>query len=85
MHPDRFNNLTPVEAARAAMQVVTELQKFHSKEAQVHGITAAFVLYLERFDLDAQDVVTKTKNLMSFVETRRPEFNAVAMYLQEEL
>lgn len=82
---DRFNNLDPSLAARAAMLVISNIQNLQSREAQIHGITAAFVILMERLGLDPQDTVTKTKNLMAWENDRRPEFRAVEQYVKEEL
>ena len=85
LNRDRLMNLPVKAGATAAMQVIDALQKGHSPEAQVLGAAAVITLLVERFGLGVQDVMSATRNLMNHAKGRRPEFAAVAEYLQKEI
>lgn len=84
-NPDVHASIPPVAAASSAMVVIDALQRGYHPEVQAHGIAAAFILLAERFGVDPADLFAKTTNLMNHAEGRRPEFAAVAQYMEKEL
>lgn len=81
---DLLANCDRAAGGRAAMEVVTALQK-HDPHVQVVGLAAAFKLLTEETKLHVGDVLTYTGNLMNDAEGRRPEFKAVSEYIKNEL
>lgn len=85
---DRVVNVPAASAGQAAMGVIDALQHYieRDKGAQAVGLCSAFLLFCERFGLQAQDVFTATKNLMNAAEGDvRKDFDAVRLYLQNEV
>lgn len=82
---DSFSSLPARSGAQAAMRVIDALQGTCLPETQAHGIAAAFILLSERWGMSPQEIFEKTTNLMNYAEGRRPEFAAVAEYLENEL
>lgn len=82
-NPDVFGNVPARESAQAAMSVIDALQQFRP-EVQLAGLAAAFKLAAERFDCRPTDAFTVSGNLMNDVEGKRPEFRAVAEYMEKE-
>lgn len=85
MNRDLFNNADARRVANCTMAVIDATQRgFHPHE-QMHAMAAAFLLLAEHWGVPAQDLFTATKNLMHDVEGKRPEFAAVADYMENEL
>ena len=86
-HPvntDLMNNARPADVATAVMSVVDRLQHVQP-HVQAMAAAALFVLLAERWGVEPQDVMTATKNLLIGSEGKRAEFEAVALYLENEL
>lgn len=84
MNRDLMNNANPTAVATAVMGVVDRLQH-EQPHVQQMAAAALFVLLAERWGMKPQDVMTATKNLMIGSEGKRAEFEAVALYLENEL
>lgn len=84
MNRDLFTNADPRAVALATMQVIDTTQRFQT-HVQLHAMVAAFLLVAEHWGIPAQDLFTATKNLMNNQDGKRPEFAAVAMYIEKEL
>ena len=84
MNRDLFLNADPAAVARCTMQVIDSTQR-HSAHIQMHAMAAAFLLVAEHWGVPAQELFTATKQLMNFTEGKRPEFAAVAEYIEKEL
>ena len=83
MNRDRFNNIAVGAASTASMAVINALQDY-TPERQMAGITAVFLLACQHHGISPQDAFTVTKNCMTYAEKTRPEFKAVAAYMQGE-
>ncbi len=70
--------------ANAAMAVLIAIQDLPQHE-QVAAPAAVVLLLAEHFGLTPQDIFTPITNIMVHAETRRPEFRAVAMFIEEEM
>lgn len=78
-------NMVPVkEAAVSTMRVIDTLQDL-PPHLQVVAIVATFKLVTERFGIEPQDAFTVTDNIMNHAQGRRVEFDAVRMYLENEV
>lgn len=84
MNRDKLTNANPREVANAAMTVIDRLQTLQA-EVQIAGTAATFVLLCEHLGITPSDVFAITTNVMNHAEGRRPEFAAVAQYLENEL
>ena len=84
MNRDLMNNANPAAVATAVMVVIDKLQH-EQPHVQQMAAAALFVLLAERWGMEPQDVMTATKNLMIGSEGKRAEFEAVALYLENEL
>lgn len=83
MNRDTFTNVSLKDAANCSMAVIDRLQKEPAAH-QMAAITATFLLACERHGITPGDAFTITKNVMNHAEGRRPEFAAVAMYMENE-
>lgn len=82
---DKLNNCSLQDGAIAAMTVIDRLQNFRP-EQQVVGAAAAFVAICEHLNVELQDVMTVTKNMIADARRRKlPEFDAVDLYVRNEL
>lgn len=84
MNRDLMNNADPAAVATATMTVIDKLQH-EQPHVQQMAAAALFVLLAERWGVEPQDVMVATKNLMIGVDGKRAEFEAVALYLENEL
>lgn len=66
------------------MQVIDKLQEY-APEAQLAGLTAAFMLLAEKAGVRPSVLFEMTNNIMHDCERKRPEFHAVAAYIETEL
>lgn len=85
----RFNkdlmNMAPVkESATSTMRVIDAAQDL-PPHLQLIAIVATFKLMIERFDVDPQDAFTVVDNIMNTAQGSRSEFDAVRMYLENEV
>lgn len=82
---DKLNNCSLAYGSVASMEVVDRLQKFRPEE-QVVGLAATFLLVCEHYQVPVQDVMTVTKNMINEANRKKvPEFDAVALYVRNEL
>ena len=86
---NRFNRdlmgMAPVvESATSTMRVLDAVQDL-PPHLQLIAITATFKLMTERFGMPAQDAFLITNNIMKDQEGKRPEFDAVRMYMENEV
>ena len=84
MNQDKLSNMKVRKAANAAMVVIDALQKLPAEE-QIAGLSAAFLLLADRVNMTPQDMFSFTTSIMNHAEGRRPEFAAVAQYMDMEL
>lgn len=84
LNRDALNAVDVGEVANATMAVIDRIQNM-SAETAVAAMAATFLLMCERYDLTPQDAFAVVDNVMNYAEGRRPEFKAVAQYLDEEL
>jgi hypothetical protein len=85
MNRDLYNNANPRRVANCTMAVIDATQRGYQPHEQMHAMAAAFLLLAEHWGVPAQDLFTATKNLMTDVEGKRPEFAAVTAYMKQEL
>jgi hypothetical protein len=84
---DSLINASRVGTAQASFLALDALQNFYrTPGVQIAGAAALFILLCERFGVSVQDAFTATKNLMNYHDDRLgTEFEAIRMYLEEEL
>lgn len=80
---DRYGNVDSRQAARAAMTVADAIQDLPAEE-QVAGLACAFKLCAERYGLNVPDTLTVSGNIINTVDGKRPEFRALAEYMEKE-
>lgn len=85
MNRDLFMNANPRRVANCTMAVIDATQRGFQPHEQMHAMAAAFLMLAEHWGVPAQDLFTATKQLMNDQEGRRPEFSAVALYIEKEL
>jgi len=83
MDRDKLSNIEPKQAANAAMQVVDALQRFPAG-TQLMGLATAWKMAMDLYGVSISDVMTYSGNLINDTDGRRPEFSAVAEYLEKE-
>lgn len=82
---DRLNMVNMTHAARATVTVIDAIQALPPEE-QIAGITAAFKLLTERFEVSPQDAFDVANNIMHHADGgRRVEFKAMRAYMEGEL
>lgn len=81
---DEMNMLPAREAAVGSMRVIDALQDM-PPEHQLVAVTATFKLMIERFGVPPQDAFTVADNVINSVTGKRAEFEAVTMYMENEL
>lgn len=76
----------PVKAVtQAAFELIDKAQT-HEPHVQVHALAATFILLVEAYQLDTQDVFTAVKNLMaSTAAGHSDQYQALIAYVQHEL
>lgn len=84
MNLDKLTNIPTRQAANATMSIIDCVQRLQPEERPV-ALAASFLLLAERLDVPAQDLFTYSTNIMNHADGRRPEFKAVADYLENEL
>lgn len=84
MTRDNLSNIKVRKAANAAMLVIDTMQKLPQEE-QIAGLSAAFLLLADRVKMSPQDMFSFTTSIMNHADGRRPEFAAVAQYMDMEL
>lgn len=72
------------DVARATMALIDVNQKL-PPHVQLLAQAANFLLLAEHYDIPVQDVFAIITNIMNHAEGRRPEFLAVADYMENEL
>lgn len=83
LNPDALNNADVGLTANAAMAVIDRLQDF-TPEVQMLAMTASFVLLAQRHKQRPSDLFVTADNVINGAEGKRPEFAAVAHYLENE-
>ena len=73
-----------VECGKAAFATCDRLQNY-PVEAQLLGLSAAFVLMCRESGVHPRAVYEATDNLLHDGETVRPEFRGVAAYIRNEV
>jgi len=81
---DELNSYPATVAARATFTMLDAAQDLQPIP-QLVGTAALFLLLCETHGIEAQDVMTVTKNLMVSEGERHPEFRAMADYMNYEL
>ena len=84
MNPDLLNNADVQTVARGAMAVVDTLQSMQP-HVQIAALSACYLLLCERQGQNPTTAFSVLTNLMNYADSRRPEFRAVAMYMEHEL
>lgn len=82
---DFLANAPITEAANAAMAVVDSVQSYPNNGVKLLGFSAAFLLAVEASGLTVSEVMVYTKNAINNAEGKRPEFQAVARYIENEV
>jgi len=82
---DLLGNADLTQSARAAMSVATGVQDYPDKGVRLMGTAAAFLLAAEASGLPVTDVIGMARNCINTAEGKRPEFAAVADYVQHEV
>lgn len=84
MNRDLFNNAQVRDVSNASMAVITTIQDMQP-HVQMAALAATFLLLSDHWKVAPQEAFAAVKNLMNHAEGRRPEFNAVAAYMEAEL
>jgi len=84
MNRDKLTSINVRKAANASMVVIDALQKLPPEE-QVAGMASAFLLLADHINLTPQEMFSVTTSIMNHADGRRPEFAAVAQYMEMEL
>ena len=84
LNRDQLNNVDVNQAANATMQLIDGIQSLPA-HYQVFAITAAFKLFTERFNVDAQSAFSVAHNVMNTNFGRRMEFKGIQLYLENEI
>ena len=82
---DLLANAPITDAANAAMAVVDSVQSCPNNGVILLGFSAAFLLAVEASGLTVSDVMVYTKNVINNAEGKRPEFQAVSRYIDNEV
>jgi hypothetical protein len=82
---DLLANAPITDAANAAMAVVDSVQSCPNNGVKLLGFSAAFLLAVEASGLTVSDVMVYTKNAINDAEGKRPEFQAVSRYIDNEV
>lgn len=82
---DKLNSVSPKAASNAAMAVINALQHYRQEEQAV-GLAAAFLALCRRYEREfsVQDLMTVTNNVLFSRHGSRPEFRALAHYMEQE-
>lgn len=84
MNLDRFNNMNVRKAAQASMHIINAIQQMPPEE-QVAGMASTFLLLADHNRMTPQEMFAVVANIMNHADGRRPEFAAVAQYMENEL
>jgi hypothetical protein len=83
---DRINNADLTVSAVAAFDVANALQHHHQfKAEQAVGCCAAFITLAESMKVNPAELFRAATNLMNHADGRRPEFDALRMYFENEV
>ncbi|MEG2140964.1 MAG: hypothetical protein RRY20_09285 [Bilophila sp.] len=82
---DQLGNVSLTDAAHTAMSVADAVQTCPRKGARLIGIMAAALITIEASNLNLQDVLAMTRNVINHADGRRPEFAAVDAYVRNEV
>lgn len=81
---DHMTN-APIRSVAQATMALIDVNQDKPPEHQLLALGAAFLLMTEHLRVAPADVWGFTNNLMNHAEGRRPEFAAVAAYMEGEL
>lgn len=81
---DLMVNANLRHVANASVAVIDRLQAYAPHE-QIAGAAASFILMCEHFGVSPQDAFATATNIMNQAEGRRAEFEAVRLYLENEV
>ncbi len=81
---DEMNSVGVRNAATSTMAIIDRIQDMPAS-TQVVAIASAFKLLVERHGIPAQDIFTVADNVMNRADGRRVEFDAIRMYLANEV
>lgn len=84
LNRDVLGSIPSPQVANAAMTVIDRLQDF-TPEAQMLGLAAAFQLLADHNKVSAPELFAFSDRIVNGVSGYRPEFRAVAMYMENEL
>jgi len=85
MNNDRLVNIPRKDLAKSAFKILLRLQDV-PKEDQAAAIAAAFVVYIEHFDIDPQHLMTAVKNAIQADQRDGAEyFGALTDFVRHEL
>lgn len=82
---DLAGNAPLTACAEAAMSVADAIQTTPHKGAQLMGAACALLLLAESSGLPVPDLMGMARNCMHTAQGRRPEFAAVADYINQEI
>lgn len=82
---DKITNAPLSASANATMAVADAIQRFSDKGARFMGLACAFLLSLEKVDIPFQDAMEFANNCMNDAKGKRPEFEAVKTYIENEI
>lgn len=83
---DKLVNAPRILTASLSLGLIDRVQGHYlTPGVQVAALAATFLLVCERFNVEPQDAFTATKNLMNDHDGRSIEFEAVRLYLQNEV
>lgn len=84
LNRDEMNSVGVRDAATSTMAIIDRIQDMPA-HVQVVAMTAAFKLLVERYNISPQDVFTVADNVMNHADGRRVEFDAIRMYMENEI
>lgn len=82
---DLMGNCSMREAAQCCMATVSAVQTNPDQGSRLMGLACAFLLAAEQSGISVTDMMIYARNCMNDAEGKRPEFAAVADYINKEI
>ena len=84
MNRDLFASANLRDVSVGSMALIDTIQDMQPHIA-MGALTATFLMLCDFWKVDAKDAFRLTSNIMNHADGRRPEFRAVAAYMEGEL
>ena len=82
---DLAGNAKVREAANLCMALIDAVQVSKDPGARLLALACAFLMAAEQAGIQVTDLMTYARNCMNEAQGKRPEFQAVANYIQKEI